>query len=223
MKLFNNYLGAEPTLEGRLKIAFYDLEIDADRQSAIRAFLELLRLKDLPTYEHSIRVGLLTKQIGSIMFLDAKALFYAGLLHDIGKALTNPKVLQKTDRFDISDYDEIKNHVPDGYRLLRGHFDFTAEVMWWHHRFQQNKYPEELNDHLHQYNEGTKVVIPMYGRLLSLADCFDAFHRVNGKFDEKGLSGEQIKEKMIGFNPEHKVLIEELYRRNIFTTIIIND
>ena len=199
------------------------MEIDADRQSAIRAFLELLRLKDLPTYEHSIRVGLLTKQIGSIMFLDAKALFYAGLLHDIGKALTNPKVLQKTDRFDISDYDEIKNHVPDGYRLLRGHFDFTAEVMWWHHRFQQNKYPEELNDHLHQYNEGTKVVIPMYGRLLSLADCFDAFHRVNGKFDEKGLSGEQIKEKMIGFNPEHKVLIEELYRRNIFTTIIIND
>lgn len=173
------------------------------------------------TWEHSIRVGLLCEKIASFMHLDSKALFYPGILHDIGKALTDPQTLKKVEAFQPKDYREIMNHVKDGYRLLRGYFDFTAEVMWWHHRFQPNKYPKNLPKNLHEYSEGTKIIIPLYGRLLSLADSYDALHRINKKFEtETSLTGEQIKEKMINFNPDQKILIDELYKADIFTTTI---
>ncbi len=222
MKLFNDYLDPSISLQERINKAFDDLKFSEERRLGVNTFLEPLKLKDVLTYEHSLRVGLLTKNIGKFMHLDAKALFYAGLLHDIGKALTDPKTLKKTDVYSPADYKEIQHHVKHGYQLLRGYFDFTAEVVWWHHRFQPNKYPKNLPIGLHQYSEGTKVVIPMYGRILSLADCYDALHRVNNKFKEQvTLKGEWIKEKMLTFNPDQKVLISELYEAEIFTTNII--
>lgn len=223
MNKFLNYLDPSVPLEKRLRWVFDDLQLPSEQREGIVAFLQPLKAKDHPTYEHTIRVGLLARRIARFMHLDEKALLYAGLLHDIGKAQTRFETLQKTEGWTPADTAEMKSHVMDGYRLVRGRFDFSAEIILWHHRFQPGAYPEELPTPLHEYSLGTKTLIPMYGRMLSLADTFDALHRVNDKHGDKPLTGEQIREKMLAFNKDQKILIEELFRADVFTTYLVDN
>ncbi|MBI4128981.1 MAG: HD domain-containing protein [Parcubacteria group bacterium] len=222
MDTFSHYLDPRFTLEERLRRTFDELRIDNEQREAISAFLAPLKTKDPVTkfhYEHSIRVGLLARRIARFMHLDEKALFYAGLMHDVGKSQTCLGTLGKTGGWTDADTEEIKKHVTDGYRFLRDRFDFTAEVIVLHHRFQAGGYPAEVPPSLHSYSEGTKTMIMLYGRILALADVYDALHRINDKFGvREALSGEQIKEKMLLFNPDQRRLITELYDAEIFTT-----
>ncbi len=55
------------------------------------------------------------------------------------------------------------------------------------------------------------------GRIVALADVYDALHRIDGKFEEKkALTGKEIREKMFEFNPDRKILVEALYKAEIF-------
>lgn len=207
---------AERSLEELVDEIYRQLDISSDQQSAIRSFLGPIKIKDPFTYEHCLRVGILSRNIGNFVHFDERAMFYAGILHDVGKALTRSSTLKQTEGWTSEDAEEIKNHVIDGHRMLRNYFDFSAEIILWHHRFQQDGYPETMPEPLHGYSEGTKVMIPMYGRMLALADVFDALHRVNSKFGN--LTGEEIKEKMFKFNPDQKKLLDHLYQYGIMTT-----
>lgn len=218
---FLNYLDPSISLRARYQSALNDLRIPGKHRRGIYALLSPLKEKDALTYEHSIRVGLLAQRIGEFMHLDQKALFFAGLLHDIGKAQTRPETLQKTTGWTAEDAAEISSHVMDGYRMARGLFDFSAEVILCHHLFQRNGYPKKLPPPLHDYSQGTKTMIQMFGRILSLADVFDALHRVNDKLGETELTGETIKEKMFAFNQDQKVLIGELFKADILTTYLV--
>jgi putative nucleotidyltransferase with HDIG domain len=218
---FVAYLDPSLSPEERLRGLFDELRLPNEEREAIVAFLKPLKIKDLPTYEHCIRVGLLTRRIARFMHFDEKALCFAGLLHDIGKAQTDPLTLQKTEGWTPADTEAIKEHVLDGFRFLRGRLDFTAQIIAQHHRFQKDGYPNppEL---LHDYCLGTQTMIMMYGRLLALADCFDALHRVNDKFDQMILDGEHIREKMLVLNSDQKKLVLELYNAGIFTTYTVD-
>src|SRR3989338_8412594 len=221
MNKFVNYRDQGVPIEERLRWAFDEIQLPNDQRESVVAFLHPLKIKDRTTYEHSIRVGLLARRIARFMHLDEKALLYAGLLHDISKAQTRLETLQKTESWTAADTEEIMRHVIDGYRLVRNHFDFSAEVILWHHRFQAGGYPKELPAPLHEYSEGTKTMIAFYGRILALADCFDALHRVNDKFGS--LTGEQIKEKMVTLNRDQRVLVEELYNASVLTTYVVSE
>lgn len=219
MSKFQHYFAQDQPIEHHLDAQFNLLKITLEQQLGIRAFLAPLKVKDEETYAHTIRVGLLTLDIARLMHIDQRAMFYAGVLHDIGKALTPLPTLQKTSGWTDADTTAIRDHVMDGYRLIRDKFDFSAEVILWHHKFQRAGYPTELPPPLHDYSLGTRVMIPFYGRLLSLADTFDALHRVNDKHGP--LTGEQIKAKMFEFNPDQETLVDELFGNDVFTTIIV--
>lgn len=216
---FLDYIDPSIPIEERLQQAFNDLQLCGDQQEGVTDFLRILKCKSPDTYEHSIRVGLLARRIAEFMHCDERSLLYAGLLHDIGKAQTPLETLHKTEGWTDADSEEIKQHVLDSYRLARDHFDFSAEIIAWHHRFQKDGYPEVMPQPLHDYCAGTMVTIAFYGRILALADCFDALHRDNSKFGV--LTGEQIREKMMEYNPDQRILIEELYGSDIFTERII--
>ena len=68
--------------------------------------------------------------------VNPKTLYYPGLLHDVGKILTNPNSLNKTQGFNQKDAKELSNHPIDSYKILRGIHDFSAEVALRHHYFQ---------------------------------------------------------------------------------------
>lgn len=207
-------------LEDRVGVVFNTLHVSAREKALVRAFLEPLRLKDNVThehYEHSLRVALLAERIGRFMHLESKALFYAGLLHDIGKCQTPLKTLGRKGRWTKADAGAIKAHVMDSYRMIKDRFDFTAEIVLLHHYFQILGYPAKLPPFLHKYSEGAKMMIKLCGYLLALADVYDAFHRDNGRADSP-LTGEAIKAKMLEhFSDQHK-LIEDLYDARIFMT-----
>jgi len=67
------------------------------------------------------------------------------------------------------------------------------------------------------------VMIPFYGRLLSLVDVYDALHRVNGKHGAERMDGEAMKRKMLEWNPDQRKLIMEAYEANIFTTRLFEE
>lgn len=208
------------TLEQEVREALDETGVKSEVRDSIYHFLTPLKEKCAATavhYEHSQRVGLIGRQIARHMHLDEKVLLIGGLLHDIGKAQTCIETLSKTSGWTPQDTEEMKAHVMDGYRLLRGKMDFTAEVIVWHHKFQRGGYPEQMPAPLHPYCTGTQAMIPFYGRLLALADCYDALHRVNDKFGEvKALGPDEIKAKMLEFHPDQARLINELYSAEIF-------
>ena len=206
-----------------LELQFFEackeLKVKQIDQDTITAFLAPLKHKSITThyhYLHSLRVGLLAKRIARFMHLDEMALFMAGVMHDCGKCSVALETLGKTQGWTEADSKEMEGHVTEGYKLLRGRFDFSADIVLWHHKFQKNGYPKTLPTPLHEYSEGTKTLIQEYGRVLALADVYDALHRVNDKFGEvKQLSDEEIRDKMFEFSPDRKKLIEELYNVDI--------
>lgn len=206
-------------LEGLVQQTMLDLGIHAQVQDGIRDFLTPLRTKDSITfrhYLHSLRVGIYDYDICEACFLDGKIGIMGGLLHDIGKALTDLSTLGKTSGWTSKDSREMVHHVEDGYRLLRGRFDFTAEVIQWSHCFQANRYPKRVHPPLHDYSLGTRVMIPFYGRILAIADVYDALHRVNDKFGTpQAFDEEQIKQKMFDLNLDQHTLLSNLYAQGV--------
>lgn len=206
-------------LDRELLRASLELGIHDDDWVAAQAFMAPLKHKSGVAqvhYYHAVRVALLCRRIGAFVHLDEKALFLAGLLHDLGKCQVPLETLGKTSTWEARDYARIRKHVVDGYAFLRGRFDFTAEVILWHHRFQQGGYPRRMPRRLHQYSEGTKLLIVECGRMLAVADVYDALHRANSKFGElRALSGAEIREKMLALNVDRRRLIEDLYHAGI--------
>lgn len=193
--------------------------ISTTNQNHLRSILTPLRDKSPVTrfhYEHSLRVGLLAMKIGNFIHHESKPLFLAGALHDLGKCQTCLDVLGKVGAWSDEDQAEIKNHVMDGYRLLRGRFDLSAETMLWHHKFQDDGYPEVLPPYLHNYRQTTKLLIREYGRIVAIADVYDALHRVNEKEGvARALTSLEIKDNMFMYNPDRKKLVTALYDAGI--------
>jgi response regulator RpfG family c-di-GMP phosphodiesterase len=207
--------------EAEFQVACDEVGIAIPDKEVLYSFLALLRNKNAIThthYLHSLRVGLLSRKIARLQHCDERALLMAGALHDLGKCQVCGKVLGKSDSWSASDTKEIKRHVMDGYRTLRGRFDFTAETMVRHHSFQYDRYPKKLPPFLHSYSATTKKLIIEYGRIVALADVYDALHRVNDKFGEKrALSGEEIKVLMFELNGDKTELVSDLYETGILS------
>jgi HD-GYP domain-containing protein (c-di-GMP phosphodiesterase class II) len=87
------------------------------------ALVSLARLKtaDEYTYMHSVAVCALMIALGRQMGFDEPALRaagMAGLLHDMGKALIDPAVLNKPGKLTEAEFAEIKKHPQLGHDLL---------------------------------------------------------------------------------------------------------
>lgn len=209
-------------IEQQFQESCMELRISATNRDFLKTTLLPLRNKDAVThfhYLHSLRVALLAQAIGHFTHHEEKPLFFAGALHDLGKCQIPHKILGKKGGWNDIDQQEIERHVEDGHRLLRGRFDISAEIMLWHHRFQEDGYPSKLPPFLHQYRETTKLLIREYGRILALADVYDALHRDDAKFGiTRPLTGEEIRQKMFELNPDRKKLVAALYNAHIFST-----
>ncbi|MFA6252656.1 MAG: HD domain-containing protein [Patescibacteria group bacterium] len=218
---FVDYFDTSVSLEDRVQTDLDELQVAPNKREAIHKYLDLIKDKHQSSYEHSLRVGLIARQIAKFMGIDEKVLLYAGLLHDVGKTMVPASTLLKTEGWTPEDTANVQAHVESGYKLLRDKFDFTAEVILRHHRFQTRPYPEELPKSLHEYSEDTKTLINEYGRILAMADVYDALHRINDKHGVKrALNGEEIHEQMLSLNPDRTELVEKLYAAGVFTTNI---
>lgn len=126
--------------------------------------------KDAYTCGHSERVALLSRTIAAQAGLDENRVertYMAGLLHDVGKIGVPEAVLRKTGRLTAEEFEEIKKHPAIGARILQDVkqvADIIPGVLHHHERYDGKGYPAGL----------AGVDIPLMGRMICMADCFDA-------------------------------------------------
>jgi len=210
MMKFNDYRSSVLPLEQEVAHRAGQLGVKADDLAAIWKLLGPLEVKrEAGCFhrDHSMRVGLLASEIAQFTQMvwyksHGRALFFAGLLHDVGKALVPACTLAATEKWTSEDQLAMEAHVIDGFRLLRDRFDFTAHVIIWHHRFQTRGYPKELPAPLQPFSEETLKLAERYGQILMLADVYDAMHRVNSATGGEFLSSEEIRSRMEKLHPE---------------------
>jgi HD-GYP domain-containing protein (c-di-GMP phosphodiesterase class II) len=126
--------------------------------------------KDAYTCGHSERVAVLGRQLAIEAGMGdafAERAYMTGLLHDVGKIGVPESVLQKTGRLTPEEFEQMKKHPQIGARILsdiKQISDMIPGVMHHHERYDGQGYPAGL----------VGENIPLMGRIICLADCFDA-------------------------------------------------
>lgn len=136
----------------------------------IFAMLEAIEKKDNYTCRHSDRVADICLKLGKKLgknTSEQKALYYAALLHDVGKIGIPDDVIHKTSRLSNEEFETIKGHPVIGSEILNmiteiPEIDVGAK--YHHERFDGRGYPEGL----------VGENIPEIARIVAVADCFDA-------------------------------------------------
>ena len=91
----------------------------------------------------------------------------ASALHDIGKISIPEHILKKTEGLTPEEYAIMKTHVENSIKMIRylPNMDYVIPAVVAHHeRYDGTGYPRGL--------KGTEI--PLMGRILTIADCFDA-------------------------------------------------
>ena len=168
---------AQRTLTARSEL----LAEEVNRATAIIAAREqetILRLsraaeyRDWETGSHIMRMAHFARIIAGELGLphaQREAIFLATPMHDIGKIGVPDYILLKPGRLDDAEFTIMKQHTLIGHRILHGSssdlLQLAAEVALSHHeRFDGSGYPHGLKG----------SAIPLPGRIVAVADVFDA-------------------------------------------------
>lgn len=120
--------------------------------------------------EHSERVSLICEKMGHALGCSERViqeLRTAGLLHDIGKVAVDVAIIDKPGRLTENEWIEVKRHPEIGYRILSGVNDMSEiaqSVLSHHERWDGTGYPRGISGE----------AIPIYARILAIADAYDA-------------------------------------------------
>jgi len=139
-------------------------------RSTIQALAGSLELKDTYTQGHAGRVTEYSLVVGQKLGLsegDLKALYFAAILHDVGKIGTDDTILNKPAALTEEEFAVVRRHPRDGAVILDGiealrHI--APYVVSHHERWDGLGYPEGLR--------GDEI--PLTSRIIAVADTFDA-------------------------------------------------
>ena len=138
----------------------------------IRALAEAIDAKDAYTRGHSERVAVYAARIARKMKLETpliERVYFAGLLHDVGKIGIPDAIIAKPDRLNDEEYQEIKRHPEIGAKILEP-VEFLRQIVpcvRHHHEWfdgSDRGYPERLISH----------AIPLPSRIILVADTTEA-------------------------------------------------
>ena len=157
-------------LEQRMEVR--TRELDQARRETLRRLALAAEYRDDETHEHTTRVGctaaLLARELGAGDEFVA-LVREAAPLHDVGKLCVSDTILLKPGRLEEDERAVMGSHTEIGVRILSGS-DFPVlklaeEIALTHHeRWDGSGYPRGL----------AGEEIPLSGRIVALADVFDA-------------------------------------------------
>lgn len=136
----------------------------------LHALTSAIDAKDSYTFGHSERVALLSEMLARAAGIDeaiVERIYIAGLVHDVGKIGVPESVLCKPGRLTDDEFGLIKMHPGIGANMLRDirqMEDLIPGVLYHHERWDGKGYPEKRMG----------LDIPLFGRVIGLADAFDA-------------------------------------------------
>ncbi len=169
----------------------------------VKSLIVTIEAKDVYTGGHSERVHHISMLMAEEMGInedDLKILNWSALLHDVGKIGIPEAILNKPARLDDKEYKAIKGHPLKGAEIISP-LDYLADsipgVLHHHEAFDGTGYPSKI--------KGEQI--PLFSRIISVADTFDAItsdraYRKGATF-EKGreiineVSGTQLDPEMV--------------------------
>ena len=161
------------------KVLLLESEIEKATETILKREKETLMVlvntakkKDSDTGNHVVRVAnyarLLGKKLG-ISEKEQEEIFYAAQLHDLGKIGIPDSILNKRGKLTFDEFEIMKNHSMFGYEILK-HRDSeylrkgSIIAISHHERYDGLGYPRGLSGEN----------IPIEGRIVAIADVFDA-------------------------------------------------
>ena len=177
-------------------------------QTAI-SMIDALDSKEEYTQGHSVRVAKYAKQLAELAGKDEKEqneIYYAGLLHDIGKIGVPDEIINKKGELTPEEYEIMKQHPVIGRHILSGITEMPylgIGASFHHERYDGTGYPEGL--------KGEEI--PELGRILAVADAYDAMSSMRSYRDaipQQKIREEFIKHSGTQFDPEYAKLMQHL-------------
>lgn len=147
-------------------------EIVARERETVFRLCKAAEYRDPETGAHILRMAhyshLIAKGLG-LPVDDQELLLEAAPMHDIGKVGIADNILLKPGRLDPDEFEIMKHHAIYGYELLKGSssrvLQVGAEIARGHHeKYDGSGYPGGIR--------GTDI--PLFSRIVAVADVFDA-------------------------------------------------
>jgi putative nucleotidyltransferase with HDIG domain len=178
----------------------------------------VLDARDPYTAGHSNRVTAYSLAIGKRYGLsehDLSLLKKSAILHDIGKIGIPDAILLKDSKISDAEFSEIKKHPEIGANIVQQVQGFSEMsvviegIMYHHERYDGYGYPKGIKENN----------IPLFGRIIAVADAFDAM--TSNRPYRKGMPFENALRiiedgKGVQWDPEISSLFVDLIRQDVF-------
>jgi putative two-component system response regulator len=152
--------------------------VEAREREAIFMLAKAAEYRDPETGAHILRMAHFSRLIGQKLGLAAEELdllLAAAPMHDVGKVGIPDAILLKPGKLDELEFTVMKQHAVIGWKILQGHsagnriLEMAAEIALAHHeKFDGSGYPNGVKG----------ADIPLVGRIVAVADVFDALTAV---------------------------------------------
>ena len=145
-------------------------KVEQTNKNMIRALVRTIDAKDRYTNGHSLRVADYAMEIAKRMNKtpeEQEKIYYAGLLHDVGKIRIPEGVINKAGKLTDEDFEQIKVHPVTGYHILKDIYEdriIATGAKFHHERYDGKGYPNGL--------QGENI--PEVARIIGVADTYDA-------------------------------------------------
>lgn len=141
-------------------------------ESLVKYYSNMIKHYDLNTYHHCQMVTNISLFIGESLSLsedELKDLVNSSLLHDLGKIVLPIQVINKPGKLDAEEWKQIKQHPSLALSVLEYKHQKTLApiipgILSHHERYDGKGYPVGL----------AGEAIPLYGRIIAIADAFNA-------------------------------------------------
>jgi|GEM_PF-630532 len=153
------------------------------KSDALSTIMQTLHEKTEETMSHCKRVGdyasMILSDYGHKRVVDINDIRFLSDVHDIGKIAIPEGILNKKTKLTDYEYEEIKYHSEAGFKIIKNIIDkdeIAYGVLYHHERYDGLGYPHGLKGE----------DIPLYARILAIADSYDTM--IRGRVYQKPIS-----------------------------------
>lgn len=151
-------------------------KLEEERLDALQRLARVAEYREDTTFQHTERVAGTAQRLGELLGLpqsQIELIHHAAPLHDIGKLAIPDSILLKPERLTVEEFERVKGHAVAGATILSGSHSevlcLAEEIALTHHEWWDGSgYPSGLHGD----------DIPIAGRLVALADVFDALTHI---------------------------------------------
>ncbi len=155
------------------------------KSNALTTIMQTLHEKTEETEAHCERVGdyasMLLFAAGYKRTVDMEDIRFLSDVHDIGKIAIPDGILIKPTKLTEDEYEQIKYHSEAGYKIIKNIIDnenIAFGILYHHERYDGTGYPHGL----------IEDEIPLYARVLAIADSYDTM--IRGRIYQKPITKE---------------------------------